>query len=62
MSVAYAAGAMYSSVNDLYRWNRFLLTRTPAIVEPATLTAMFTHPACCSIRPCPARTGTATAG
>jgi CubicO group peptidase (beta-lactamase class C family) len=34
--------ALYSSVSDMYRWNRFLLTRTPAIVQAATLTEMFT--------------------
>jgi CubicO group peptidase (beta-lactamase class C family) len=42
MSIPYAAGALYSSVSDLYRWNRFLLTGTPAIVDAATLTQMFT--------------------
>jgi CubicO group peptidase (beta-lactamase class C family) len=42
MSVPYAAGAIYSSVSDLYKWNRFLLTRTPAIVQAATLADMFT--------------------
>ena len=42
MSVPYAAGALYSSVSDLYRWNRFLLTRTPAVVQAATLAEVFT--------------------
>jgi CubicO group peptidase (beta-lactamase class C family) len=42
LSIPYAAGALYSSVDDLFRWNRFLLTRTPAIVPPATLPEMFT--------------------
>jgi len=42
MSIVYAAGAIYSSVSDLYRWNRFLLTRTPAIVRAATLAEVFT--------------------
>jgi CubicO group peptidase (beta-lactamase class C family) len=42
MSVPYAAGALYSTVSDMYRWNRFLLTGTPAIVQAATLAAMFT--------------------
>ena len=42
MSIPYAAGAIYSSVSDLYRWNRFLLTRTPAIVRAATLAEVFT--------------------
>jgi CubicO group peptidase (beta-lactamase class C family) len=42
MSIPYAAGPLYSSVSDLYRWNRFLLTRAPAIVRAATLAEMFT--------------------
>jgi CubicO group peptidase (beta-lactamase class C family) len=42
MSIPYAAGALYSSVSDLHRWNRFLLTRAPAIVRAATLAEMFT--------------------
>jgi CubicO group peptidase (beta-lactamase class C family) len=42
MSIPYAAGALYSSVSDLYKWNRFLLTRTPAVVQAATLADMFT--------------------
>jgi CubicO group peptidase (beta-lactamase class C family) len=42
MSVFLGAGALYSSVGDLYRWNRFLLTGTPAIVDAATLAEMFT--------------------
>jgi CubicO group peptidase (beta-lactamase class C family) len=42
VSLSYAAGGMYSSVRDLYRWNRFLLTGTPAIVDAATLDQMFT--------------------
>jgi CubicO group peptidase (beta-lactamase class C family) len=42
MSVLYAAGALYSSVNDLARWNRFLLTGTPAIVEPDIVAQLLT--------------------
>ncbi len=42
MSVVYAAGALYSSVSGMYRWNRFLLTGTPTIVQAGTLAAMFT--------------------
>jgi CubicO group peptidase (beta-lactamase class C family) len=42
MSIPYAAGAIYSNVSDLYKWNRFLLTRTPAVVQAATLADMFT--------------------
>jgi CubicO group peptidase (beta-lactamase class C family) len=42
MSIPYAAGAMYSTVKDLYRWNRFLLTGTPAIVSADTRAQMLT--------------------
>jgi CubicO group peptidase (beta-lactamase class C family) len=37
----YAAGAMFSSTTDLYRWNRFLLTGTPPIVAAGTLAQIF---------------------
>jgi CubicO group peptidase (beta-lactamase class C family) len=36
-SIAFAAGGMYSTVTDLGRWQRFLLTGSPAVVEPGTL-------------------------
>lgn len=36
-AVSFAGGGMYSTVTDLGRWNQFLLTGTPAIVEPGTL-------------------------
>jgi CubicO group peptidase (beta-lactamase class C family) len=42
MSVPYAAGAMYSSATDLYRWNRYLFTRTLPIVSADTLSQMLT--------------------
>jgi len=42
MSIAYAAGALYSTVTDLYRWNRFLLTGTPRIIGADALAQMFT--------------------
>jgi CubicO group peptidase (beta-lactamase class C family) len=42
MSIPYSAGAMYSTVTDLYRWNRFLLTGTPPIVSADTRTQMLT--------------------
>lgn len=37
MSIPYAAGALYSSTSDLNRWNRFLLTGTPAILTGSSL-------------------------
>jgi CubicO group peptidase (beta-lactamase class C family) len=42
MSVPYAAGALYASTADLYRWDRFLTTGIPEIVTPAALREMFT--------------------
>jgi CubicO group peptidase (beta-lactamase class C family) len=36
-AVNFASGGMYSTVPDLSRWNRFLLTGRPAIVERDTL-------------------------
>lgn len=39
-AVSFAGGAMYSTVPDLTRWNQFLLTGTPAIVKPDTLTQL----------------------
>jgi CubicO group peptidase (beta-lactamase class C family) len=36
-AVNFASGGMYSTAPDLTRWNQFLLTGTPAIVEPGTL-------------------------
>ncbi|HEV7652583.1 MAG TPA: serine hydrolase domain-containing protein [Actinophytocola sp.] len=36
-AVSFAGGGMYSTVTDLTRWNQFLLTGTPAIVEQNTL-------------------------
>ena len=42
MSTAYAAGAMFSSATDLYRWNRFLLTGKPPIVSATSFAQMFT--------------------
>lgn len=36
-SVYYAGGGMYSTARDLARWNDFLLTGTPALVDPGTL-------------------------
>jgi CubicO group peptidase (beta-lactamase class C family) len=42
MSVPYAAGAIYSSASDLYRWNRYLIARTLPIVSAGTLSRMLT--------------------
>lgn len=39
MSVPYAAGALYSTVNDLYLWDRVL--RDGAVLAPASRAAMF---------------------
>lgn len=36
-AVAFASGGMYSTLTDLSRWNRFLLTGDPDVVERATL-------------------------
>lgn len=36
-SVLFAAGGMYSTVTDLGRWQRFLLTGDPAVVKKGTL-------------------------
>jgi CubicO group peptidase (beta-lactamase class C family) len=37
----FAAGGLYSTTPDMARWNRFLLTGAPAIVERATLDQLF---------------------
>ena len=39
-SVSFAAGAMYSTVDDLYKWNRALLTNQ--VVSQASLEQAFT--------------------
>lgn len=41
MSVPYSAGGLYSSVDDLSRWDTALLTGRPQLVRPASLRAMF---------------------
>jgi CubicO group peptidase (beta-lactamase class C family) len=41
MSVPYAAGALYSTVDDLSRWDTALLTGRPQLLRPATLHQMF---------------------
>jgi CubicO group peptidase (beta-lactamase class C family) len=41
MSVPYAAGALYSTVADLSRWDDALLTGRPQLLRPATLHQMF---------------------
>lgn len=43
MSVPYAAGALYSTVNDLYRWDEAIMSGHPRLVRPGTLREMF-HP------------------
>jgi CubicO group peptidase (beta-lactamase class C family) len=49
-TAAYAAGALYSTVNDLARWNDFLRTANPSIVARDTLAQL--------VRPRVAVTGT----
>ncbi len=50
MSVLYAAGALYSTVEDLYVWDQALTTHT--LVSQKTLDSMFTlHAACPSSGP-----------
>jgi CubicO group peptidase (beta-lactamase class C family) len=49
-TAAYAAGALYSTVNDLARWNDFLRTANPSIVARDTLAQL--------VRPRIAVTGT----
>lgn len=39
-SASFSDGGIYSTVTDLTRWNQFLLTATPAIVKPDTLTQL----------------------
>jgi CubicO group peptidase (beta-lactamase class C family) len=41
MSVPYAAGALDSTVSDLYHWDRALMSDQPRLVRPATLGEMF---------------------
>jgi CubicO group peptidase (beta-lactamase class C family) len=41
MSVPYAAGGLYSTVDDLSRWDSALLTGRPRLVSPAALRQMF---------------------
>ncbi len=41
MSVPYAAGAMFSTVKDLARWDTTLMGSHPQILSPASLAAMF---------------------
>jgi CubicO group peptidase (beta-lactamase class C family) len=43
MSALYAAGALFSTTDDLQRWDRALLRGSPHLVSPAALRAMF-HP------------------
>jgi len=42
MSVQFAAGGVSSTVDDLHRWDRALLTGVPALAPPATVQEMFT--------------------
>jgi CubicO group peptidase (beta-lactamase class C family) len=48
-----AAGAMYSTIGDLYRWDQALITGTPRLVAPALLRQIFTVHAPCPYQSCP---------
>jgi CubicO group peptidase (beta-lactamase class C family) len=41
MSVFYAAGALFSTVGDLWRWDEALRTGQPALAAPATIRLLF---------------------
>jgi CubicO group peptidase (beta-lactamase class C family) len=40
-TLAYAAGGLYSTTNDLARWNHFLMTADPPVVSRDTLAQLF---------------------
>ena len=48
-----AAGAIYSTAGDLYRWDQALITGTPRLVPPALLTQILTVHARCPYQSCP---------
>jgi CubicO group peptidase (beta-lactamase class C family) len=48
-----AAGAIYSTAGDLYRWDQALITGTPRLVPPALLRQIFTVHAPCAFPSCP---------
>ena len=41
MSVPYSAGALYSTIDDLSRWDNALISGHPGIVEPSAIRQMF---------------------
>jgi CubicO group peptidase (beta-lactamase class C family) len=48
-----AAGAIYSTTGDLYRWDQALITGTPRLVGQSLLRQIFTVHAPCPYRSCP---------
>lgn len=42
VSVLYAAGGLYSTVGDLWRWDTALASGAPTLLSPAAMEAMFT--------------------
>jgi CubicO group peptidase (beta-lactamase class C family) len=48
-----AAGAIYSTTGDLYRWDQALITGTPRLVAPALMRQIFTVHAPCPYQSCP---------
>lgn len=50
---ATAAGAIYSTVTDLDRWDQALITGTPRLVAPALLAQIMTVHAPCPYQSCP---------
>jgi CubicO group peptidase (beta-lactamase class C family) len=61
MSVLFAAGGLYSTVEDLYRWTQAL--STPVLVSQKSLDAMFTpHISICSSAGCPGHSFVSAAG
>jgi len=48
-----AAGAIYSTTGDLYRWDQALITGTPRLVTPTMMRRILTVHAACPPGPCP---------
>ena len=48
-----SAGAIYSTVGDLYRWDQALVTGTPRLVAPSLLTQILTAHVPCPYQSCP---------
>ncbi|HEX4661574.1 MAG TPA: serine hydrolase domain-containing protein, partial [Streptosporangiaceae bacterium] len=52
-AAASAAGAIYSTTGDLYRWDQGLITGNPRLVPPSLLRQILTVHAPCPYRSCP---------